>query len=148
MIARAIGRIILVPLAFMLSAACAVMVMVTLGLERATRVLHGTRGSDDPEIMASHLGNILDLLLQGALLTSALSILPAVALVLVGEVARIRSWIYYVLGGGVTLALVPLIARLDKAAAGGLPPQAVFQVLATAGFAGGLVYWLLAGRRA
>jgi hypothetical protein len=87
MIARAIGRIILVPLAFMLSAACAVMVMVTLGLERATRVLHGTRGSDDPEIMASHLGNILDLLLQGALLTSALSILPAIQVASAAEIA-------------------------------------------------------------
>ena len=148
MIARAIGRIILVPLALLIAAATASMVMVTLGLERATRVLHETRGSDDPQVMAGHLGSILDLLLQGALLTSALSILPAVLVVIAGEVARIRSVYFYVLGGGATLALVPLIARLDKGTAGGLPPTTVFQVLATAGFAGGFVYWLLAGRRA
>lgn len=148
MVARAIGRIIIVPLAFMIAAAASVMVMVTLGLERATRVLHETRSIDDPDVMVGHLGSILDLLLQGALLTSALSILPAVLVVIAGEVARIRSVYYYVLGGGATLALVPLIARLDRASTGGLPPTTVFQVLATAGFAGGLVYWLLAGRRA
>lgn len=148
MITRAIGRFIMVPLALLIAAASAVMIMVTLGLERATRVLHETRGADDPDVMVGHLGSILSLLLQGAVLTSALSILPAVLMVIVGEVARIRSIYYYVLGGGATLALVPLIARLDQTAAGGLPPAAVYQVLATAGFGGGLVYWLLAGRRA
>lgn len=148
MIARTIGRIIMVPLAFLIAAAVASMVMVTLGLERATRALHGTRGADDPQVVVTHLGNILDLLLQGAVLTSALSILPAVLVVIVGEVGRIRSVYYYVLGGGATLALVPLIARLDQSGTSGLPTTTVFQVLATAGFAGGLVYWLLAGRRA
>jgi hypothetical protein len=29
-----------------------------------------------------------------------------------------------------------------------VPPAALWQVLATAGFAGGIVYWLIAGRTA
>jgi hypothetical protein len=74
--------------------------------------------------------------------------LPALLLVIVGEVARIRGAMYYVIGGGVALALVPLLARLgEPSTVLGLAP-AVWQVLATAGFAGGFVYWLLAGRNA
>ena len=64
-------------------------------------------------------------------------------------VARIRSLIYYVVGGGLALAAVPLLARYGQ---GGTampdPDQLVWQVFATAGFAGGFVYWLLAGRNA
>ena len=52
-------------------------------------------------------------------------------------------------GGGLALAAVPLVARYGQ---GGSampdPDQLVWQVFATAGFAGGFVYWLLAGRNA
>jgi hypothetical protein len=68
--------------------------------------------------------------------------------VIVGEVARFRSALYYVVGGGLSIALVPLLVRLaDPAQVLGLS-STVWQVLATAGFAGGFVYWLLAGRNA
>jgi hypothetical protein len=69
--------------------------------------------------------------------------------VIVGEVARLKSALYYVVGGGVAIAIIPLIAGLSTPAAlaGGLSPV-VWQVLATAGFAGGFIYWLLAGRTA
>jgi hypothetical protein len=81
-------------------------------------------------------------------LTSALALLPALAIVLIGELARIRSVLYYVVGGGVALALLPLLAGLGMPPAAERPASVVWQVLATAGFAGGFVYWLLAGRRA
>ena len=77
------------------------------------------------------------------------TLLPALLLVIVGEVARIRSAFYYVVGGGVALAVVPLLTRIGQPDARVLElSPVVWQVLATAGFAGGFVYWLLAGRNA
>jgi hypothetical protein len=74
--------------------------------------------------------------------------LPALAVVIVGEVARIRSWLFYMIGGGLSLGLLPLVAKAGAPDLMTMPPTALWQVLATAGFAGGLVYWLVAGRTA
>ena len=46
------------------------------------------------------------------------------------------------------LAIVPLLTRLGQPATVLELSPTVWQVLATAGFAGGFVYWLLAGRTA
>jgi hypothetical protein len=139
---RAIGRIIMVPLAFILAALTTLFVIVSLGQERIVQALTG-RGPNEATI-----GAAFDLLGLAWALLSVQTLLPALLLVIVGEVARIRSAMYYVIGGGIALALVPLLSRLsDPSAALGLA-TAVWQVLATAGFAGGFVYWLLAGRNA
>jgi len=53
-----------------------------------------------------------------------------------------------VAGGGAALAAVPLLARVQQSGAFAMPEHTVWQVFATAGFAGGLVYWLIAGRNA
>lgn len=141
MIMRAIGRLIIVPLAFLVSALTAVAVLLTLGSERITHAMHGRTGEAAIEAM-------FELMRGGVALIGAATIVPALLVVIVGEVARIRSAYYYVLGGGASLAAVPLIARLGQAAgAGTLPATSLWQVFATAGFLGGLVYWLLAGRR-
>ncbi|MFA5950798.1 MAG: hypothetical protein WC807_11010 [Hyphomicrobium sp.] len=136
---KTLGRLVLVPIAFLLATAAAGFVAVTLGLERITHAVHG---QEAPEIVEQGF----DFLWQGSLLASGASILPALAVVIIGEVARIRSWLYYVIGGGIALAAIPLLARLGAASDLTLTP--VGQVLATAGFAGGLVYWLVAGRTA
>lgn len=142
MVWRALGRLILVPIAFLAAAAIAASVAVTLGLERITHAIQG-KGEG-----ALGLEGLVDLLLEGRLLASGLTLLPALAVVIIGEVARIRSSVYYIVGGGVALAAIPLIARIGDAQGLVLPAAAVWQVLATAGFAGGFVYWLLAGRQA
>ena len=67
---------------------------------------------------------------------------------IVGEVARIRGALYYVVGGGIALAVVPCLTRIGKPVGVLELSPVVWQVLATAGFAGGFVYWLLAGRNA
>lgn len=139
---RALGRLILVPIAFLAAAAIATLVAVTLGLERITHAIQG-KGEG-----ALGIEGLVDLLLEGRLLASGLTLLPALAVVIVGEVARIRSSVFYIVGGGAALAAIPLIARLGETEGLVLPAAAVWQVLATAGFAGGFVYWLLAGRRA
>ncbi len=104
--------------------------LVTLGLEKITHAMHGQEAG--PEIVES----TFDLFWQGSLLASGASILPAIAVVIVGEVARIRSWLYYVVGGGLALAAIPLLARINASGVGTLSEATVWQVFATAGFRG------------
>ena len=82
----------------------------------------------------------------------ALTALPAFAAVVAGEVLHIRSWMYYVLAGGAALAALPLLVSTEAyGPAVDVPSLSEGQsitIFATAGFAGGLSYWLLAGRGA
>ena len=139
---RTVGRLIWLPIAFLLSAAVAVFVIVSLGHERIVAAL-ARRAVDQATIDAAFalFGFALQLL-------SVYTLLPAIVLVIIGEVGRIRSALYYVIGGGATLAAVPLLARLNQSAGAPDLSEVIWQVLATAGFAGGFAYWLLAGRNA
>ena len=134
-----LGRMIIVPLAFMIAALVATTVLLSLGYER---IVHALSGSEAPERIEA----IFDMVGSGFLLASGMTILPALLVAIVGEVVRIRSALFYVLGGGLSLAAVPLIARLGQET--GSTTAALWPVFATAGFAGGLVYWLIAGRKA
>jgi hypothetical protein len=85
----------------------------------------------------------------------ALTIVPALVAVVIGEALHIRSWMYYVLAGGAALLAVPLLAgapgELATAPADLMVALAAHQymtIFAAAGFVGGFVYWLLAGRNA
>lgn len=139
---RAVGRILLIPFAMLAAAITTGFVIVSLGQERIVQAMAG-RQVDDATI-----GAAVDMLALAFALISVQALLPPLLLVIVGEVARFRSALYYVVGGGLSIALVPLLVRLaDPAQVLGLSPT-VWQVLATAGFAGGFVYWLLAGRNA
>ncbi len=138
-----VGRMIVIPLALLIAAAATVFVLLTLGLERITGILHQQAVADDDMVQA-----MFDLMNQGLVLTTGLTIIPALLVVFIGEVARIRSVLYYVAGGGLALAAVPLLARMGQVSGSVPADQIVWQVFATAGFAGGFVYWLLAGRNA
>ncbi len=141
---KTVGRLILIPVALLIAAAASFFVLITLGQERIIGALHQRAVVDNDMVEA-----MFNLLNQGLLLTTGLTVIPALLVVFVGEVARIRSVLYYVTGGGLALAAVPLLARMGQQGSGEvLPDQIVWQVFATAGFAGGLVYWLLAGRNA
>jgi hypothetical protein len=143
-------RVVWVPVAFLISAAVAGAVILTVGAERITQEMAARRGAPADQIdiwfgyfdQAQYLAHVL----------SALSLLPAVLLVIVGEVARIRSAVYYVIGGGLAVAAGPMLTRAAAQAGAlalpSLPSASVLQILATAGFAAGLVYWLIAGRSA
>jgi hypothetical protein len=117
-------------------------VLFTLGLERITGALQGKPSGDD--VIAA----MFDLTQQGLLLATGLTLMPALLVVIVGEIARIRSAIYYVAGGGLALAAMPMLARMSESGTVVIPETTVWQVFATAGFAGGFVYWLIAGRNA
>jgi hypothetical protein len=136
---KTFARMILIPMALLFAAAASCFVLVTLGLERVTDVLHIRQGDDPIEA-------IVELMKQGILLTTGVTIIPALLVILIGELASIRSAIYYIAGGGAALAAVPLLAQFGQTGTFALPEQVVWQVFATAGFAGGFVYWLFAGR--
>jgi hypothetical protein len=140
--ARTLGRILWVPIAFVLSAAVALFVIVTLGHEKIVQAFAG-RGPDEVTLNAG-----FDLARLAWALFSVQTLLPALLLVIVGEVARIRGAMYYVIGGGAALAVVPLLSRFSQPLTALELSPVVWQVLATAGFAGGFAYWLLAGRNA
>ena len=77
---------------------------------------------------------------------SVQTLLPVLLLIIFGEVSHLRSPIYYIGGGGAAVGVIPLLAKLGQT---NLPDVAsLWQIFATAGFAGGFVYWLIAGRRA
>jgi hypothetical protein len=139
---RTIGRVLLLPIAFIVAALVTLFVIVSLGQERIVEALAGRNPDNIP------VGAAFDLLGLGWSLFSVYTVVPAILLVVVGEVARLRSALYYVAGGGVALAIVPFLTRFDQPASALALAPAVWQVLATAGFAGGFVYWLLAGRNA
>jgi hypothetical protein len=139
---KMIGRIIAVAFAFFLATMTAAFVLFTLGLERITGELHRLGPSDDG-VEAS-----LSMLDQGVALIAGVSIIPALLVIFIGEIARIRSVVYYVAAGGLALATVPLLAKVQQTGAVAMPEHTVWQVFATAGFAGGFVYWLVAGRNA
>lgn len=78
----------------------------------------------------------------------ALTVLPGLLLVLVGEVARIRTMLYYVVGGGIAMAIIPVLASSSAGTPGALPAERYLLLFSAAGFVGGFTYWLLAGRKA
>ena len=143
MIAHALGRLILIPLGLIMAVLAAAAVLVTLGLEVTTHTL-----SASPDTPAQ-LEVLLDMGFGVLSIAAASSILPALLLAIVGEIARIRSALYYVVAGGIALALLPFITGFgtNDASIAAMPTRA-WTVLATAGFTGGFVYWLIAGRRA
>ena len=143
MILRLIWRVIVVAFAVLVAIGIAGTVLVSLGFERVTQAMHSR------DVIVSNIDGAADGLFAIIRLVSAMTVLPALALIIVGEVARIRSALYYVIGGGAAMVAIPLLARVGQfGGANGGPSLLVWQVFATAGFAGGLAYWLLAGRRA
>jgi hypothetical protein len=139
---RTVGRLIWVPVAFLLSALVSLFVIVSLGQERIVQAMAGRRPDQTTIDAAFELFGVIVQFFSGY------TLLPAILLVLIGEVARLRGALYYVVGGGATLAALPLLTRLHQPASSLGVAEVVWQVLATAGFAGGFVYWLLAGRKA
>jgi hypothetical protein len=139
---RAVGRIILLPIAFLLAALATVYMVISLGQERVVQALSAHGGEEVP------VGAVVDMIGLAARFVSVYTLVPALLVVIVGEVARIRSSLYYIIGGGVALAVVPLLTRMGQPMTVLDLSPGVWQVLAVAGFTGGFVYWLIAGRNA
>jgi hypothetical protein len=136
---RLVGRLIVVPLALLLAALAGGFTLLTLGQEQMVKALHA--GASD-EAMFGLLGALLKI---GLVLLSPQILAVPLLIGIGGEVARIRSASFYVAAFGAFAAAIPLLGRVAPETAGSVPLWALF---ATAGFAGGIVYWLIAGRSA
>lgn len=135
----ALGRIVVVSFAFLIAAIFAGVIAVRLGLERMTHALH--RDGDLAITVSGWLW-------QGLNLSFATTLLLAIIVVIIGEVARIRSGLFYIAGGGLAVAAAPLLIELQRHGGTANLPGFIWQVFATAGFCGGALYWMIAGRKA
>jgi hypothetical protein len=86
----------------------------------------------------------------GLIFVSGVAFVPALVMALVTEAFSIRSILFYALGGalfglGVYLATIPF--DLSEMTFVGVEHREL-EVMAGAGIVAGLVYWLIAGRRA
>ena len=147
MIGRVLWRTIVVVVAFCAAALVALAVLFVLGSMWVGEELRAAAPPHDP-FFAREGATVFGIVLFTATVTPALTAFPAVLAAIAGEVLRLRSWVYYVLAGGASVVAIPLLAG---ASAGGTFEGlhgAYMTIFATAGFAGGFTYWLLAGARA
>lgn len=144
-----IGKIILrwlwIGLAFCISALLAVITLFTLGSLWAGEALReGANAQGDWIIWEA--SDVLGALFFVGATGPALTAIPGLAAVLVGEIFHIRSALYYIAAGGAALAAIPLLA--GAADPSSLPARDYMTIFASAGFVAGLAYWALAGRGA
>ena len=102
---------------------------------------------DDP-LLRHGAAPVFGMMLFVGTVTPALTLLPAAIAAIAGEALSIRSWMYYVLAGGAALAAIPILASSPSEQIPPLPAGQYMTIFAAAGFVGGFVYWLLAGRNA
>jgi len=146
---RLLGRIFMVGFGLALSLLFSFIILTYLGGSLFTEDLGQRYGSD---VAASDLETTI-LNIIGAIsfvfsLYPALSILPALLVAVIGEIGHIRTWLYYVIASGVAALSIPLLYVLVGEAQAEMPSQSFLAIFATAGFGGGLLYWVMAGRRA
>ena len=144
MIVRTIFRLLWVALAFCIAAGVALAVLFALGAFWVGDELRAA-APNDPFLREG--APLFGAFYFTAAVAPALTVLPALLVVVAGEVLRLRSWIYYVLSGGAALLAVPLLATpIEELPA--MPAGQWLGFFVVAGFTGGLAYWLLAGARA
>ncbi|MGI9386549.1 MAG: hypothetical protein ACR2OX_03900 [Methyloligellaceae bacterium] len=145
MIIRTIGRILIVTIGFALAIVASLIMLVLIGgRELGSTYVENT----DLDPIFSMVADVWGVVLFAAALGPALTILPALAAIVFGEVARIRSVIYYMLAGGAALLALPLLYVTGDGISGALPNTRYMVIFSASGFIGGFVYWLIAGRKA
>jgi hypothetical protein len=89
--------------------------------------------------------------LFGTLFSAAVAILPLLLLLVLAETFRLRSLLLYVVGGAVVMLfgyIAPRLFERSVAASEYLSVSREAAIATAAGLVFGLVYWLVAGRRA
>jgi hypothetical protein len=143
---RTVFRLLWAATAFCIAAGIALVVLYVLG---AWWVGSELRVAAPRDPVLHHGGApFFGIVLFASTVTPALTALPAIIVAVIGEVLRVRSWIYYTLGGGASLAAVPLLVTPSSADLPAVASSQYMAIFLAAGFAGGFVYWLLAGARA
>ena len=81
-----------------------------------------------------------------ALFVSYYAFLPSVVLITIAELRNIRGWLYFALSGAAVALSVVVLRAMDRPADGAVVP--VDAATIAAGLAGGIAYWVIAGRGA
>ena len=137
---RMIGRLLVVPFAFVLAMITALGILAYFGQERMFSTLGGADFEHTFEVFERLLGLLKEVF-------RVETIMLPIALVIAGEVSGIRNPLYYVGAGGLSVGIIPKLAWFGIANVLGENSE-LWPVFASAGFAGGFVYWLIAGRGA
>ncbi len=150
MIWPVIRRIIAVLFAFALACVTALIALFVIGADWAARELAANSSEiaaprNPPEEIFLHGVGFVAFF---ATVAPTLSVLPGLVAAVVGEVAEIRAALYYIVAGGLAMIVMPLAYIVQNAPAQAVPSAQYLAIYATAGFAAGFVYWLVAGRGA
>lgn len=138
----AIWRFIVVSFGAIMGAISALLMLIfTGGRELATRFSQ----SEDPDSLLAVVEQVYGTFLFAASLGPALTVVPAIGAIVLGEVARIRSVFYYVIMGGLAALAIPFLYETGDGISGAVNTHYIIIFLAC-GFVGGFVYWLIAGR--
>jgi len=143
MIVKTFFRWLWVMIAFLIACGIALTVLFSLGIFWLGDEFRAAAPGDD---FMAHTAEIFAAIFFTTAVAPALTGLPALLAVIVGEIFRLRSMIYYTLAGGAALTIIPLLAR--GAEAGATPAPGYMTIFAASGFIGGFCYWALAGARA
>jgi hypothetical protein len=147
MILPTIRRILAVAGGFLLGVIAAAITLFTIGAHWAAGEATAYAPSNADEISQT-LNEWLGVMAFFLTVAPLMTLLPALAVIAAGEIARVRSVLYYILGGGIAAAIMPLLMAPPEFAASPTYSAQYFAIIATAGFAGGFVYWLISGRNA
>jgi hypothetical protein len=146
-ISSAVNRILAGFIGFVLALITGAVTLLFIGSRWAAQEV-ATQMPENSDELSRFMNEALGMVAFVFNVAPVLTVAPAVVAIVVGELARIRSVLYYVLAGGAAAAIMPLIAAPQDAAQNTTYATPYFAIMATAGFAAGLIYWLLAGRRA
>jgi hypothetical protein len=103
-------------------------------------------GLQSPQAQSAAMWTVVGL---GALAIFAIGLLPALLIIVITEGFALRSVVIYgVIGGALALTMAYGLNFGDIIAAADSGASREREVFAASGIAGGLVYWLFAGRRA
>jgi hypothetical protein len=132
---RLFGRMLWVLFAFLIASTAAALVV--------------TMGSLEAEAADPGAGIVLDEALGlvvgvSGVLIAAVTLIPAALLIAIAEGLRLRSFVFYALAG----AAMACYGGLGRGFTAKIGFDHASEVLAASGIAAGLIYWLLAGRRA
>lgn len=118
-----------------------------------TKVLFATTPSElaslPPDIAADKMAKVFESGIFAGVQSAMFAAPFALVAAAIGEWRRLRDWVYYA-ASGVGIALIGFLAHYSAEAQGAptIVNNYALGAFLTAGFVGGLVYWLFAGRLA
>lgn len=142
----ALARIAMMIVGYLLACLAASIVLTVGTLTPEWNDLFGALGVHAREVESATLWTLAGL---GAVVIAVVGLLPTLLVVILAEGLALRSIIVYgVLGGALALAAAYGLDFWREVGPAGGESAHEREVFAAAGIAGGLVYWLFAGRNA